>query len=74
MSLRLKIRAIVEDSLLSPSVWIQFLILLSLIAFSIETLPNNSPELIKFLYDFELFCIIVFTIEYFLRIFVSRNR
>jgi|TARA_B110000914_G_C15494436_1_gene462443 voltage-gated potassium channel len=75
MSLRLKIRAIVEDTTTkSGKIFdyvIQFLILLSLIAFSIETLPNNSPELIKFLYDFELFCIIVFTIEYFLRIFVS---
>jgi voltage-gated potassium channel len=75
MSLRLKIRSIVEDTTTkSGKIFdyvIQFLILLSLIAFSIETLPNNSPELIEFLYDFELFCIIIFTIEYFLRVFVS---
>lgn len=52
---------------------IQFLILMSLVAFSIETLPNNSPKLIKFLYDFEVFCIVVFTIEYLLRIIVSKK-
>ena len=46
---------------------------MSLVAFSIETLPNNSPKLIKFLYDFEVFCIVVFTIEYLLRIIVSKK-
>ena len=52
---------------------IQILIFMSLIAFSIETLPNNSPKLIKFLYDFEVFCISIFTIEYLLRIVVSKK-
>ena len=52
---------------------IQILILMSLVAFSLETLPNNSPEFTKLLYDFEVFCIYVFTIEYLLRIIVSKK-
>lgn len=53
--------------------FIQVLILLSLITFTIETLPNNSASTIHILNLFEYTCIIIFTIEYFLRIFVSKN-
>ena len=53
MNIRSKIRGIVEDNTSKKGKIfdniIQFLILLSLVAFSIETLPNNSPEIIKFL-------------------------
>ena len=77
MNIRSKIRGVVEDNTTKRGKIfdniIQFLILLSLIAFSIETLPNNSPELIKFLYEFEIFCISVFSIEYLLRIFISNK-
>ena len=77
MNIRSKIRVVVEDNTTKRGKIfdniIQFLILLSLIAFSIETLPNNSPELIKFLYEFEIFCISVFSIEYLLRIFISNK-
>ena len=77
MNIISKIRNVVEDNTSkSGKIFdniIQFLILLSLIAFSIETLPNNSPELIKFLYEFEIFCISVFSIEYLLRIFISNK-
>ena len=77
MNIRSKIRGIVEDNTSKKGKIfdniIQFLILLSLIAFSIETLPNNSPELIKFLFDFEIFCISIFSIEYLLRIIVSNK-
>ena len=77
MNIISKIRNVVEDNTSkSGKIFdniIQFLILLSLIAFSIETLPNNSPELIKFLFDFEIFCISVFSIEYLLRILVSKK-
>jgi len=52
---------------------IQILIFMSLVAFSLETLPNNSPEFTELLYDFEVFCIYVFTIEYLLRIIVSKK-
>jgi len=75
--LKIFLRSIVEDtSTKSGKIFdylIQFLILLSLIAFSIETLPNNSPKLIELLYNFEVFCISIFTVEYLLRIFVSNK-
>ena len=50
--------------------FIQSLIILSLIALSIETLPNLSDENLNILKSFELFCIIIFSIEYLLRIIV----
>lgn len=52
---------------------IQVLILISLISFSIETLPNNSQRTIQILQGVELFCVIVFSIEYVLRIVISKN-
>jgi voltage-gated potassium channel len=77
MSLKSKIRSVVEDNSTKKGkifdYTIQLLILLSLVAFSIETLPNNSDELIEFLYVFEIFCITVFSIEYFLRILISNK-
>ena len=77
MSLKSKIRSVVEDNSTKKGkifdYTIQLLILLSLVAFSIETLPNNSNELIEFLYVFEIFCITVFSIEYFLRILISNK-
>tara|TARA_B100000767_G_scaffold51881_1_gene47376 strand:- start:2009 stop:2740 length:732 start_codon:yes stop_codon:yes gene_type:complete len=77
VNIRSKIRGIVEDNTSKKGKIfdniIQFLILLSLVAFSIETLPNNSPEIIKFLYEFEVFCISIFSIEYLLRIIVSKK-
>ena len=54
--------------------FIQFLITLSLIAFSLETLPNKSDELSFWLYIIEVFTVIVFSIEYLLRLFVSDNK
>ena len=72
-----KLRIIIEDNT-SPygkvfDFFIQFLIILSLIAFTIETLPNNSENTINILKSFELFCVIIFSIEYVLRIFVSKK-
>jgi len=72
-----KLRIIIEDNT-SPKgrifdIFIQVLILLSLIAFTIETLPNNSNYVIEVLNTFELICVILFTIEYVLRIFVSKK-
>ncbi|CDF80481.1 ion transport protein [Formosa agariphila KMM 3901] len=52
---------------------IQALILLSLIAFSIETLPNISIETIKYLDYFETFCVIIFSIEYLIRVYVAKK-
>ena len=50
---------------------IQLLIILSLITFSIETLPGIDSNLIKVLNQFELVCVIVFSIEYILRLLLS---
>jgi len=71
------IRSIVEDNTTKKGrvfdYFIQTLIMLSLISFSVETLPNNSPHVIKFLEYFETLCIIIFSVEYLLRVFVSRK-
>jgi len=71
------IRNIVEDNTSKKGkifdYIIQGLIMLSLISFSVETLPNNSPNTILFLEYFEIFCIIIFSIEYVLRIYVSKK-
>ena len=72
-----KIRKIVEDNTTRNGkvfdYFIQFLILTSLIAFTIETLPNNSKATIEFLNVFELICVAIFTIEYILRIYVAKK-
>lgn len=72
-----KLRIIIEDNT-SPKgkvfdYFIQILILLSLITYTIETLPNNSENTIEILNTFELFCVIIFSVEYLLRIFVSKK-
>ena len=72
-----KLRIIIEDNTSKKGkvfdYFIQVLILLSLIAFTIETLPNNSLSTIKFLSSFELICVVIFSIEYLLRIFVAKK-
>ncbi len=54
--------------------FIQFLIILSLISFSIETLPNLSNQTVQILWYFNVFCVAIFTIEYLLRIFLSQKK
>jgi voltage-gated potassium channel len=72
-----KLRIIIEDNTSNKGrkfdYFIQILILLSLIAFTIETLPNNSANTIEMLNAFEVICVIIFSIEYILRIYVSKN-
>ncbi|AJR03763.1 ion transporter [Siansivirga zeaxanthinifaciens] len=72
-----KIRRIVEDNTSKRGkifdYFIQTLIILSLISFSIETLPNNSIRTIKLLNVFETICVIIFSLEYLLRIYVSKK-
>jgi voltage-gated potassium channel len=72
-----KLRIIIEDNT-SPKgkifdYFIQVLVLLSLIAFAIETLPDNSAKTIEILNTFEFICVTIFSIEYVLRIFVSKK-
>jgi voltage-gated potassium channel len=75
--LRKQLRAIVEDNTTKAGkvfdIIIQVLIITSLIAFTIETFPDNTAETNEFLRNFEVFCVIIFTIEYVLRIFVAKN-
>jgi voltage-gated potassium channel len=54
--------------------FIQVLILLSLITFSVETLPNLEPSTRIALRAIEVFCVIVFTVEYILRIYVADSK
>ncbi|TJY37151.1 ion transporter [Pontimicrobium aquaticum] len=54
--------------------FIQALILLSLITFSVETLPNLQPQTQAVLRVIEIFCVVVFTIEYVLRIYVADSK
>jgi len=75
--MREKLRLIVEDNTTRKGKYfdyfIQLLILLSLISFSIETLPDNSSRTIKILDLFEIFCIAIFSIEYLLRVYVAKS-
>jgi voltage-gated potassium channel len=54
--------------------FIQFLIVLSVITFSIETLPNISESTRSILNFIEVFCVIVFTLEYICRIYVADRK
>ena len=73
-----KIKSIVEEStsvagrLFDYS--IQFLIVLSLISFSVETLPDLSAESGQLLRNIEIFTVSVFTVEYLLRIIVADRK
>ena len=54
--------------------FIQGLILLSLVTFSIETLPNLKPQARVILKSVEILCVVVFTFEYILRIYVADSK
>ncbi|MGX1931010.1 ion transporter [Flagellimonas sp. 2504JD4-2] len=71
------IRKVIEDNTTQSGkifdYFIQVLILISLVSFAIETLPNNSERATKILNIVELGCVIIFSIEYLLRIFVAKK-
>ncbi len=54
--------------------FIQALILVSIVTFSMETIPSLKPQTRTILQSIELLCVIVFTIEYLLRIFVADSK
>jgi voltage-gated potassium channel len=54
--------------------FIQAFIVLSLISFSIETLPNLSESTRRWLQGFEMFSVVLFSIEYLLRVYVATPR
>ena len=50
------------------------LIVFSVISYAVETLPDLSPPMQRFLYALELTIVIIFTAEYALRIYVADNK
>ena len=74
MSLKSIIESQDTKSGLIFDLFIQILIILSLISFSIETLPNLSKESIEWLNLFESISIGIFSIEYLLRVYVSDRK
>ncbi len=72
------IKSIVEinDNKLSRyfSFFIQVLILVSVITFSIETIPNLKPQTRTLLQAIELFSVIIFSLEYIIRIYVADSK
>ncbi|MEP5253619.1 MAG: ion transporter [Winogradskyella arenosi] len=54
--------------------FIQFLIIVSVITFSIETLPNLKPQTRVILNAIEVFSVLVFTLEYVARIYVADKK
>ncbi len=56
------------------SIFIQTLILISIITFSVETVPDLKPQTRAILQSIELFSVIVFTAEYILRIYVADSK
>ena len=57
----------------SFEVFIQFLIILSIVTFSIETLPDLPILVIKILNIIEIGCVTIFTIELIGRIIFSKK-
>ena len=53
---------------------IQVLILLSVASFTIETLPDLTAETINYLETFELVCILIFSLEYLIRLYIAKNK
>ena len=72
-----KLRAIVEDNTTKKGKYfdyfIQLIIVLSLISFSLETLPNITEEFRLVLEKFEFVSIVIFSIEYVLRVLVTKK-
>lgn len=77
MKIKEYLQKIVEDNTTNKGRYfdytIQLLIVLSLISFSIETLPDLQDKLRVWLQYFEVFSVIVFSIEYLLRVWVSKR-
>mgnify|MGYP006079682623 FL=1 len=53
---------------------IQALILASIVIFSIETLPSLGQTTVKVLGFLEILCVVIFSLEYFMRIVVAKEK
>lgn len=71
------LRAIIEDNSSKRGRlfdnFIQLLILVSLISFSVETLPSLSSQSREITRWIEIVCVSIFSLEYVLRVYVSKN-
>ncbi|MCX7550736.1 ion transporter [Xanthomarina sp. F2636L] len=56
------------------AIFIQVLILISIVTFTIETTPDLEPNTRFILSVIEIFCVVVFTVEYLLRIYVTNKK
>ncbi|ANW96636.1 voltage-gated potassium channel [Wenyingzhuangia fucanilytica] len=76
-TLKNKIRKVLEENTSKKGrifdYSIQVLIFISIVAFSVETLPNNSFFVKRILKIIEMICVFVFSIEYLLRVFVAKK-
>ncbi len=72
------LKKIVEDSDTAAGrtfdIVIQLLIVLSLVTFSLDTLPNLTPVEHAVLHWLEIGTVLVFTVEYLLRLFVATSK
>lgn len=72
------LKSVVEESATPAgkafSLSIQFLIIISLIEYAIETLPDLRDSVKAFLRSIEYLTVAVFSVEYLLRIYVADNR
>ena len=73
-----KLRRIIDDNDSRPGrifdVTIQILIFFSILVYCLGTLPNLSPQWLKALNIINNICYVVFTIEYFGRIYIAKNK
>ncbi len=78
MNQHLKLKQIIETRETKAGMvldfFIQFMILLSLISFSVETLPNLTDETVIWLRYLEVITITIFSLEYALRIAVADKK
>ncbi len=73
-----KLKSIIESSDTKAGrifdIFIQVLIIISLVSFTFETLPNLDTEEVHFLRILETIVIVIFSIEYILRLIVADNK
>ena len=78
MNVKTKLKPIIENNTSKAGrffdLFIQFVIVLSLIFFSLETLPDLSSGTREILKGFEYLSITIFTIEYILRLWVADKK
>lgn len=72
------LKQVVEDSDTKAGktfdLFIQAIIVISLVSFTIETLPDLSPTTRTFLRGIEIVSVTIFTVEYLARVLVASNR